>query len=95
MSGTEEFGIFPVEAMSCGTPVLAYASGGVLETVKEGVGGLFFAKQSLGSFKKAFDIFEKKKWNYGKVVESIKDINDVAGFKKEMKKMFVDNGINI
>lgn len=95
VSGTEEFGIFPVEAMSCGTPVLAYASGGVLETVKEGVGGLFFAKQSLDSFKKAFDIFEKKKWDYGKVVESIKDINDVAGFKKEMKKMFVDNGINI
>lgn len=41
----EDFGITPIEAMACGTPVIAYAEGGVLETVKEGETGLFFYEQ--------------------------------------------------
>ncbi|MBN2100756.1 glycosyltransferase [Candidatus Dojkabacteria bacterium] len=31
--GVEDFGIIPLEAISSGTPVIAYAAGGVLETV--------------------------------------------------------------
>lgn len=37
----EDFGITPVEAMSAGTPVIAYKGGGYLETVIEGKTGLF------------------------------------------------------
>jgi glycosyltransferase involved in cell wall biosynthesis len=45
----EDFGILPVEAQACGTPVLAYGRGGCCETVR-GVGqdaatGMFFAEQ--------------------------------------------------
>jgi glycosyltransferase involved in cell wall biosynthesis len=35
----EDFGIIPVEAQACGTPVLAYAQGGARETVVPGVTG--------------------------------------------------------
>ncbi len=40
--GVDDFGIAPVEAMSCGVPVLAIKSGGILETVEEGKTGEFF-----------------------------------------------------
>ena len=45
----EDFGIVPVEAMAAGRPVLAYGSGGALETIKEGVSGLFFPEQTAAS----------------------------------------------
>ncbi|MSQ14461.1 MAG: glycosyltransferase family 4 protein [Dehalococcoidia bacterium] len=40
--GEEDFGIVPVEAQASGRPVVAYAAGGALETVTEGVTGTFF-----------------------------------------------------
>lgn len=39
MPGVEDFGIVPVEAMACGTPVLALGEGGALDTVDPGVTG--------------------------------------------------------
>lgn len=44
--GEEDFGIVPVEAQACGTPVLALGVGGVLDTVVEGVTGTFYGAGS-------------------------------------------------
>jgi glycosyltransferase involved in cell wall biosynthesis len=41
----EDFGIVPVEAQACGTPVIAYGRGGATETVVPGTTGLFFGRQ--------------------------------------------------
>lgn len=57
----EDFGIVPVEAMAQGTPVIAYKSGGVKETVVEGKTGLFFAELNKESLRSAFLRFEKMK----------------------------------
>ncbi|HHS49201.1 MAG TPA: glycosyltransferase family 4 protein [Desulfurella acetivorans] len=56
----EDFGIVPVESMSCGTPVIAYKAGGSLETVVENVTGIFFEKQNIKSIVEAVELFERK-----------------------------------
>jgi glycosyltransferase involved in cell wall biosynthesis len=45
--GLEDFGIAPVEAMSAGRPVIAYAGGGALDTVVPGVTGEHFSSQTV------------------------------------------------
>jgi len=71
--GEEDFGIVPVEAQSFGRPVIAYASGGVLETVRgilpgepimENPTGVFFTDQSASSLAKAILDFESKEHKF-------------------------------
>ena len=56
--GEEDFGIAPVEAQACGRPVIAFAAGGVLETVIEGVTGLFFHEPTADSVVRALERFD-------------------------------------
>ena len=44
--------------MACGTPVIAYGKGGALETVIEGVTGMFFQEQTVESLNEAIMRFE-------------------------------------
>lgn len=55
----EDFGITPVEAQACGTPVIAFGKGGALETVAEHTTGLFFYEQSPLSIQEAVRKFEQ------------------------------------
>lgn len=58
----EDFGIAPVEAQACGTPVLAFGRGGALETVVgsgEQRTGAFFATQSAAAIVETVDEFSK------------------------------------
>jgi glycosyltransferase involved in cell wall biosynthesis len=56
--GIEDLGLVPIEANAAGCPVIAYRKGGVLDTVKENVTGLFFNEQSPASLIKAIEGFE-------------------------------------
>jgi glycosyltransferase involved in cell wall biosynthesis len=47
LPGHEDFGITPVEANAAGKPVVAFAAGGALETLTDGVSGALFATQTV------------------------------------------------
>jgi glycosyltransferase involved in cell wall biosynthesis len=60
----EDFGIMPVEAQACGTPVIAYGKGGALDSI-QGLDsptptGIFFKEQTEGSIIEAVMLFEKE-----------------------------------
>ncbi len=55
--GLEDFGIAPVEAMSAGRPVIAFGSGGALDTVISGVTGELFATQQWESLHVILETF--------------------------------------
>jgi len=58
--GIEDFGIIPVEANAAGCPVIAYRDGGALDSIKDGITGVFFEEQTSDSLIRAMDYFEKK-----------------------------------
>ncbi|MGG3734191.1 glycosyltransferase family 4 protein [Heyndrickxia coagulans] len=68
----EDFGITPVEAQACGTPVIAFGKGGSLETVrgldqKHSPTGIFFYEQTAESIMNAINQFEQS----GKFISSL------------------------
>lgn len=62
-TAVEDFGIVPLEAQACGTPVIAYAKGGVTETIRdlstESPSGLFFNRQDVPAIIEAVNQFEQ------------------------------------
>jgi glycosyltransferase involved in cell wall biosynthesis len=61
--GEEDFGMVPVEAQLCSTPVIAFGKGGATETVIEDKTGIFFFDQTPEDLLRAIDRFEKMEFD--------------------------------
>ncbi|AEJ40731.1 glycosyl transferase group 1 [Sulfobacillus acidophilus TPY] len=61
--GEEDFGIVPVEMQAVGRPVIAFGRGGVLDTVKPGETGWFFAEQSVDAVVEAIKSGDRVNWD--------------------------------
>lgn len=90
VGGVEDYGIFSCEAISCGTPVLAYKEGGSVEIVKEGESGLFFKEWDVKEFEKVMREFNKMKWDYDLVKSSLENANTEDSFKKKIISLLVE-----
>ncbi len=66
----EDFGIVPIEALSCGTPVIAYGKGGATEYICPGKNGMLFRKQTAESLIEAIKKFENTKFDKKAIIKS-------------------------
>lgn len=88
----EDFGITPVEAQACGTPVITYGKGGATETVldlnHEKPTGLFFKEQTVEGIIEKINEFEQ---SYDKFIPSNCRENAIRfspeRFRKEIKSI--------
>jgi glycosyltransferase involved in cell wall biosynthesis len=81
----EDFGITPVESMGVGTPVIAYNSGGVKETVIDGKTGVFYEPNTPESLNNAIKKFETLKINSKDCIERAEKFSEKEFDRKIME----------
>jgi glycosyltransferase involved in cell wall biosynthesis len=93
--GREDFGLVPLEANAAGRPVIAFKGGGALDTIAEGVNGLFFTEPSVNSLVGAIQILENDRFHFQspKIREhALKFGKEV--FKDRFRELFVELDIH-
>ncbi|MEK7100227.1 MAG: glycosyltransferase [Patescibacteria group bacterium] len=88
MPQDEDFGITSVEAQSFGIPVIAFKSGGALDTVVNGKTGIFFDRQNKESLKQAIAKFDTIRFNDGYLVTNAKRFSKER-FKRQLQRSLI------
>lgn len=89
----EDFGIVPIEALASGRPVIAYAAGGALESIKEGITGTFFKEQTPQCLIEAVREFNPDKYDGQRLRQAAFDFDDAVfrkNFKETVEEMLKD-----
>ena len=90
----EDFGIVPVEAQACGTPVIAYGRGGVTESVIAGKTGVFFNEQTAQSLCDAVHRFEHDYAAFDPIaIRANAEKYNAARFREEFLKLVEDEWV--
>lgn len=86
----EDFGLTPVEAEACGTPVIALKAGGYLETVVEGKTGQFFNEPTVESLMKILKDFNLRVYGKEDLQKNAQQFSKER-FKREILKLVEEN----
>ena len=89
----EDFGIVPLEAQACGTPVIAFRRGGSLETVKSGV---FFDEQTPEAIREAVLRFEGQSYDRVEVSKKVQPFGRkyfLENMKKTIESHYANKGV--
>lgn len=89
--GEEDFGIAPVEANASGRPAIAYAGGGALDTVVEGLNGVFFRESNAESLAERVRTFDPTAFDPHKVRAQAERF-DVRVFQKKIREFVEGTG---
>ncbi len=87
--GKEDLGLTVLEAQRFGKPVIAFGSGGALETIVEGKTGEFFPQQNTRSLVEVLKKFDENKYGSKACRENAEKFS-YALFKKEFMKCITD-----
>lgn len=86
----EDFGILPVEAQACATPVICFSKGGTKETVINNKTGILFDEQTVQSLIDAVNKFDKCKVDLHEVRQHALKFSEER-FKREFKECVFEN----
>ena len=87
--GIEDFGIVPIEAIACGTPVIAFKKGGALDYVEQGKNGSFFNHPTVPNLIELIENFDPKGYDQRKLRETVTKF-DVRHFKDAITKKILE-----
>lgn len=90
----EDFGITPVEAMSVGTPVIAYRSGGVVESIIDEKTGIFFDELAVENLSRSIKRFNRATINPNDCIKQAGKFSKER-FKKEIKEFVESIGVKL
>jgi glycosyltransferase involved in cell wall biosynthesis len=80
----EDAGIVPLEAQACGTPVIALRRGGAIDTVHDGVSGMFMDEQTKSALSAALDRFATLTFDHAKIREHARQFSS-ARFREQVR----------
>lgn len=86
----EDFGMVPIEVQASGRPVIAFKAGGALETVTEGVSGIFFMNQTVDDIIQAINVFERMDFSPLAIRASVERF-DFEIFKRQILSVMEEN----
>ncbi len=82
--GVEDFGLVPLEAQAAGRPVIAFAAGGALDTVVEGVTGTFFHAPTPEALAEVVADFDHRAYDSTTIREHARKF-DVSVFRERLR----------
>lgn len=91
--GIEDFGIVPVEAQAAGTPVVALRGGGALETIVDGVTGLFFDRPDPRALWDAAEEAQARRWDRAALLRNAERFSAevfLAAIREELRALVGD-----